>query len=347
VTFTLYVDGRRWREHQDTFAAATPGLVPVAKGNGYGFGNRRLAAEAARLRSDTIAVGTPDEVDEVAGPFAGHILVLTPWDGRDDGADDDSAGRIVRTVSHAEVLGQLAGRPADQRPAYVVELLTSMHRHGLRRDQLGAARELGTRDFAVHLPIDRPPGVDPVAEVDGWLDTLRAAGLTPRTLWVSHLTPADLGPLRERHPDVTFRPRIATALWLGDPGALQARGRVLDVQPLRRGERYGYRQRRAPRDGHVVVVGGGTAHGVGLEAPKAPRGAASRAKQLARGTLESAGLALSPYTWAGRKRWFAEPPHMQVSMLWLPGDVTPPALGDELACEVRMTILHPDAVVIA
>ena len=43
MSLTLSVDGDRWRAHLRAFAEATPGLVPVAKGNGYGFGNGRLA----------------------------------------------------------------------------------------------------------------------------------------------------------------------------------------------------------------------------------------------------------------------------------------------------------------
>ena len=37
---------------------------------------------------------------------------------------------------------------------------------------------------------------------------------------------------------------------------------------------------------------------------------------------------------------------MQVSMLWLPADVPPPLRGEELDCQVRLTTLHPDAVVL-
>jgi hypothetical protein len=54
---------------------------------------------------------------------------------------------------------------------------------------------------------------------------------------------------------------------------------------------------------------------------------------------------LSPFSWAGRQRWFAEPPHMQVSLLFLPADVAPPAVGDELDVELRHTTTHFDRVV--
>ena len=59
---TLRLDGERWREHLRTVAGATPGIVPVIKGNGYGFGLRRLAEESTKLGADTIAVGIPSEV---------------------------------------------------------------------------------------------------------------------------------------------------------------------------------------------------------------------------------------------------------------------------------------------
>ena len=64
------------------------------------------------------------------------------------------------------------------------------------------------------------------------------------------------------------------------------------------------------------------------------------------GGLDAAGLALSPYAWAGRQRWFLEPPHMQSSMLFLPASVPPPAIGDELVVDVRFTTTVFDRVTI-
>ena len=78
MSLTLTVDGDRWRRHLRTVADRTPGLVPVAKGNGYGFGLGRLARKADWLGVDTLAVGTYDELPEVAQRFDGDLLVLTP-----------------------------------------------------------------------------------------------------------------------------------------------------------------------------------------------------------------------------------------------------------------------------
>ena len=77
---TLRLDGERWREHLRTVAGATPGIVPVIKGNGYGFGLRRLAEESATLGADTIGVGIPSEVGVVRDAFPGDVVILNAWD---------------------------------------------------------------------------------------------------------------------------------------------------------------------------------------------------------------------------------------------------------------------------
>ena len=342
MTFSVYVDRDRWRRHQKQVLSELPGLVPVSKGiNGYGLGNARLAEEAAALGVDTLAVGVDQEVAEVQDRFGGDVLVLTPVM---PGTKYDVEPRVIRTVAHLEAIRSL---PAGTRA--VVECRTSMHRHGFRPDELAeVGRSLDgvhLEGFALHLPLDRPSGVDPVRETRQWLARLREAGLPASTLWVSHLSAAEVGGLRAEYPDVTFRPRVGTRLWLGDRLSLQARGTVLDVEPLARGERSGYRQHRAPSSGHLVVVSGGTSHGVALEAPKPVRGPVQRARVLALSALESAGRNLSPFSWAGRQRWFVEPPHMQVSLIFVPGGVAPPAIGDELDCEMRLTTTHADRVV--
>src|SRR3954454_15556471 len=106
MSLVLSVDGERWRAHLRGVAEATPGLVPVAKGNGYGFPLGRLARKSQWLRDqglgvDTIAVGMYDELPHVASRFDGDLLVLTPW--RPFGSalevDPGLAGRVVHTVT--------------------------------------------------------------------------------------------------------------------------------------------------------------------------------------------------------------------------------------------------------
>ncbi len=150
-------------------------------------------------------------------------------------------------------------------------------------------------------------------------------------------TPSSTAAALERGPTTTFRPRIGTGLWLGDRGALDVRATVLDAHPVDRGERFGYRQRSAPRAGTLLVVSGGTAHGIGLEAPTGASSFRARAGSLARGGLDAAGLVRSPYTVDGKQRCFAEPPHMQASMLFLPSGATVPDVGDEVPVRVRYT----------
>jgi hypothetical protein len=97
----------------------------------------------------------------------------------------------------------------------------------------------------------------------------------------------------------------------------------------------------------LVVAAGGTSHGIALEAPAAAASARQRAVSLARGGLDAAGRALSPYVIDGKRRWFVEPPHMQVSMLFLPAGATVPTPGDEVSVQVRNTTTHFDRVLVS
>ena len=81
MSFVLHIDGDRWRSAHDSFVADRPGVVPVVKGNGYGFGRDVLCAEAARLGVDTIAIGTYAELPEALAAFGGDVLVMEPYRG--------------------------------------------------------------------------------------------------------------------------------------------------------------------------------------------------------------------------------------------------------------------------
>jgi len=345
----LHVDGDRWRTHLREVAGNRPGLVPVIKGNGYGFGLRRLARRSAWLEVDTVAVGTPSEVDDVASRFDGDILVLTGWRSFEAAAiKPKHADRVIHTVGRLEDLEQLLD--AEGRPRIVLERMTSMKRHGFTARGLREAAELarsrsGVRieGASLHLPLGDGANL---GEAERLMTDIVAAGLAG-VVWVSHLTTAEVATLSEQYPEVTFRQRIGTELWLGDRGALEVRAHVLDSHPVDRGEDVGYRGRSVPRRGTILVVSGGTAHGIGLEAPTGESSVRARVSTAARGGLDALGLVKSPFTVAGKARYFVEPPHMQASMLFLPSGVAVPDVGETVPVRVRYTATDVDAVVIS
>ncbi len=359
MSLTLTVDGERWRGHLLDTVRTSPGIVPVAKGNGYGFTLGRLARRAQWLaehaddtgaRLDLLAVGTYDELEEVASRYDGDLLVLTPW--RPFGAalelDERTAKRVVHTVSRPEDLTAL--RERDPGARFVLEQLTSMRRHGMTRRDLAAAAEVladephsGLRGVAMHLPLNT---TSHLGEVSRLINDVVASGLPARTVYVSHLTPAELTRLGSSYPDFTVRPRVGTDLWLGDRGALRVTATVLDVHDVERGDVFGYRGRSAPKGGHIIVVSGGTAHGIGLEAPTGDQSLKARAATLARGGLDAVGFVRSPFSIDGKQRLFAEPPHMQASMLFLPSGARVPRVGEEIDVRVRFTATDFDRVVV-
>jgi alanine racemase len=319
-------------------------VVPVTKGNGYGFGNRTLAAESTVIGVATLAVGTYEEMPHVFDTFAGDILVLTPWRPWQTGSVDDD--RVIHTVSRVDDLHRLAVR--GRHPRVVVELMTSMRRHGIEVTELpDVAKLLEAVRFegcAMHLPLAGDHHQAAAAPlVEQALDAIHEY-TDRRTIWLSHVTPAQ-GAAIGGPATTDVRLRVATAMWLGDRTSLRARATVLDVHQVRRGQSYGYRQRRAWRHGTILVIAGGTAHGISLEAPTPATTARQRVVAVAQGGLDAMGKALSPFRVSGKRRWFAEPPHMQCSMIWLPGDVKPPAIGDEVDVDVRFTTTAFDHIV--
>ena len=352
MSLTLTVDGERWRSHLRDFADATPGLVPVAKGNGYGLTLGRRARKADWLEVDTLAVGTYEELAEVATRFPGSLLVMTPWRPFVADLDPALADRVIHTVSRADDLSALLERQPGAR--YVLERMTSMRRHGLTARELWDLAQRPTHSatggrlegVALHLPL---ADGGHVAEVKSLMNDVVGAGLDRHdhhkpTVWVSHLTATELASLRSAYADFTIRPRIGTDLWLGVRDALRVTATVLDVHALERGDTYGYRSRTAPRSGHLLVVSGGTAHGIGLEAPTGNPSLRSRAATLARGGLDAAGFVRSPYSIDGKQRLFAEPPHMQASMLFLPAGSRVPDVGDRVDVRVRYTATTFDRI---
>ena len=75
MTIRLAVQETPWVAHVQSTARSYPGLVPVVKGNGYGFRRWNLVPLAGQL-AEEIAVGTVFEIRGVPD----HVtpIVLTP-----------------------------------------------------------------------------------------------------------------------------------------------------------------------------------------------------------------------------------------------------------------------------
>ena len=56
MSLSLTVDGDRWRSHLLAMASRHPGIVPVTKGNGYGFG---LGFAVRRTQGEAVHTGSP------------------------------------------------------------------------------------------------------------------------------------------------------------------------------------------------------------------------------------------------------------------------------------------------
>ena len=69
MALRLTVQRAAWESHIDSVAASVDGLVPVVKGNGYGFGRATLHPLIKRL-SDFVCVGTVSRARQRGRP--GH-----------------------------------------------------------------------------------------------------------------------------------------------------------------------------------------------------------------------------------------------------------------------------------
>ncbi|MEV6841411.1 alanine racemase [Streptomyces sp. NPDC051133] len=341
MALTLYVDEVRWRTNQAAAVQRFPGLMPVVCGNGFGFGLEWLAEEARRLDADGVAVGTVYEAVRMKDLFSGSVLVLTPF--RQGEKGPPLPLRVIRTVSSVEGLRSLPGMRV------VVQVRAHARMGGVRADDLHAVRshlsEVRFEGFALHVPETRRAGYNAVEEVSAWMGLLRQAGLPLHTFYVSHLTAEEFDFVCRDHPRTRFRACTGRRLWLGDPGAIEYRSEVLQVARAARGDRFGLRQLRVPVDGCLVMVAGGTAHGVGLEPLRAMEGVA-RVKGVAHMGLSVVNQFLSPFVWGGQRCWFAEPPDQLASVLFLPAEVPVPGMGTELTARLAATLTRADRVVL-
>lgn len=338
---TLHIDQAKWRTHIDAFAALHTGLIPVIKGGGYGLGTERLASEAIRIGSRIVAVGTSAEALEVGKVFNGEILILSPWR-----ADQPRISGALHTLSSIEAITGW-----QDRAPVVVELLTATRRHGIARNDFGRVSELlgdlDCRGLAFHLPL--APSRNCVDTISTAIEKVLEAKISPNlfghTIWISHISEQHLALLRIKYPSFTFLERVGSALWLGASDALRITATVLDRHRVSVGDRIGYRQRRTRSSGWLLVVAGGTENGIGLESPPSDLSIVGRIKLIAKALLSAAGVQLSPYSFHKQRLRFAEPPHMQCSLLLI-GKGEIPKIGTEIDVTARLTTTRFDLITV-
>ena len=332
-TLTLHVDAERWRHHIAHYVARHQGdLVPVIKGNGYGFGIPTLAREASSFQAECVACYNADEAAAIRSQFEGDVLLLAP------DAHLNEAW-VIHTISPAS---KSLGQPLPKR--FVIELISPVKRHGYLLSDIPQAigeysKSGQCEGIAMHLPIEQRDSV--VNWVNIQLNKLRELNLSPEnyrnTVWISHIAAEDLLALKKEWPEIRWRVRVGTDLWLGARTSLTATATVMDCHQLSSGERIGYRQ-SAPGKGWLIIASGGTAHGIGLEVP------GGGIKGLVKSVLRAFGWNPSPFSWNGRALSFAEAPHMHNSLLFLKNG-NPPKIGEEIGLNVRFTTTNFDEIV--
>ena len=312
MTIRLAVNEPRWLAHVQGVAKSMPGLVPVVKGNGYGFRRWNLMPLAGQL-SNEVAVGTVFEARDI--PANVTPIVLTPTL---TAPPKNLPLNTVMTVGspHHVVALNSAGWSGE----VIVKLQSSAMRYGIERALLQPlladidAARLSLRGYAIHPPLDGD-AASHLKDITSWLDVLDAR----LPIYVSHLDAAAYEKLRKTHPDRDFRIRLGTSLWHGDKSMMQLSADIVDHHPIESGMRAGYRQVKVDGPGEIVLVGCGTAHGV---------------------TLLPDGR--SPFHYQRQRLNVLEPPHMHTSMLFVSRGRPIPGIGEWIDVQQPMTRVQVD-----
>jgi hypothetical protein len=314
VTLRLTVQRDAWLAALRTAAVRFDDIVPVIKGNGYGFGAPVLMQHAILL-ADTVAVGTVFESRTV--PTSHAPMILTPVG--NDMAALTVHPRSILTVGSTQHVATLRRLGFGGR--VVIKLRSSMNRYGIGEHDIDtmcrAVRDAGLEHagWSLHPPLP-VNGKDHAPEASSWLSRLNDS----LPLYVSHLHADSLDALRTNHPKRRIIARSGTELWLGDKSPVRLSSDVLEVR--RDGaDIAGYRPHPVPHGASIVMVGAGSSHGV---------------TELAGG--------LSPFHFANQRMALLEAPHMHTSMLVVDPTAPCPNYGDTVDVQQPMTRVTPDAI---
>lgn len=380
MTFTLTIDRKIFNKHLastlEQFEKSGATVTPVIKGNGYGLGRRLLAKESTVLGLKRIAVGTIYELDQALTDFGDEIVVLEPFNPHDETAI--AAWERLMPLGAHRVIATLSGPDFAQasrvgiKKAFI-EGRTSLHRFGISAAELvsianGDHHNIEILGLSLHSPISDPVNVllptlegsaklnskkstSRIIEIASWLSSF--ASVTEKMNWpmhisLSHVSAKDIREIqeitKERNLNISLEVRLGTHLWLGELKALEITGTVLEIHELTGDhEHVGYRQVDAHGNARLLVVSGGTAHGVALAAPTNRSTLRGKSVAVAEGIAQAIGKVRSPFKLNGKNLPFAEPPHMHVSLLWT--DDKKVKVGDQLNCTVRNTTATFDQII--
>jgi alanine racemase len=312
MTLQLAVDSAAWQRHVLHVADQVGEILPVVKGNGYGFGRAALMSHSARLAAH-VAVGSVYELAEV--PSTLTPFVLTPM-----GMAVDSLPRAdaVLTVTSQHDLAHLTR--LGSRHAVVVKIRSTMQRFGVDVSEAASLRRAAEEaehhvvGWSVHPPL--------VGTDDDHADevALLAASLpSDLPIFASHIGAAAARLRARLHHRVVVR--TGTSLWLGDKSMVTLQADVLAVRSLGAGGAAGYRGSRVDNESQLVMVGCGSSHGVT--------------------TLDDGR---SPFHFAKQRLSMLEAPHMHTTML-VATNQPYPRVGDWVDVQQPMTRVTPDVTV--
>jgi len=314
MTLRLSVTSASWHNRVAGVVDAYGELIPVVKGNGYGFGLAALMPHAVAI-SPTIAVGSVFEVHAV--PATSTAMVLTPTGTELPTSMPSQTVLTIGSRHHVDVL-----RHAGWRGQVVVKLQSAVRRYGVTIDELepllDSVKQAGLVQvgWSVHPPLDGPSS-DLLSDVARWLSHVEPN----HPMYVSHLDPTVVQQLRTTFAQHHIIARVGTALWLADKAELRLHTDVLDVHPVTKGMTAGYRNVTIPDDGSLVLVGAGSAHGV-----------------------HPIGEQLSPFHFQRTRLKLLESSHMHTSMLFVGAGSPCPQIGDLVEVQQPLTRVIVDTI---
>ena len=313
MTLRLTVNRQAWLDHVRLTASQHETVLPVVKGNGYGFGRPILFEQAAHL-ADHVAVGTVYEATDV--PPSLTPVVLTPAGTHLPSSLSAHAVLTVGSLDHVAAL-----RSHTWQGSVLIKLQSTMQRFGVAGNELAALQSACTNaslnvvGWSIHPPLNND-NQDRSGEVSCWMELLH----DNLPVYISHITAEQIGSLRSQFPNRTFVSRLGTSLWLGDKSMMKLSADVLDVHHVAGGTA-GYRSTALPGSGHVVIVGAGSAHGVS----------------------EIVGVG-SPFHFAQQRVALVEPPFMHTSMLFVPEGQRIPRVGESVDVQQPLTRVSADTI---